>query len=279
MGDTNAGGWKGLAFFWSHLFCPSDFRRGDPAGDEQEEWAVALRSRNNKRRLVMMRRVLISATSIAVLALAAQAASAADLPRRSEMPVKAPIIAPYYNWTGFYVGINGGGAWGRSSFDFFGASTGNFNTSGGLVGGTAGYNYQMGQFVLGVEGDIDWANVKGSAPCVIGVFSCQTQNDWLGTARVRAGYAIDRIMPYVTGGLAVGDIKANTLIGSQSDTKAGWTVGGGIEFALVGNLTAKVEYLHVDLGTLGCTTACGFVGNTNVKFNEEVVRGGLNFRF
>jgi outer membrane immunogenic protein len=224
---------------------------------------------------------LFPCLSIVALAAAAQSASAADLPRRGEMPVKAPIAAPvpYYNWTGFYVGINGGGAWGRSSFDFPGSST-NFNTNGGLIGGTAGYNYQIGQFVLGVEGDIDWANVKGSTTCMAGVFSCQTQNDWLGTARGRVGYAFDRVLPYLTGGLALGDIKASVPgIGTQTDTKAGWTVGGGVEVAVVGNLSAKVEYLHVDLGNLNCGVACGFGTNTNVKFNEEVVRGGFNFRF
>ena len=92
--------------------------------------------------------------------------------------------------------------------------------------------------------------------------------------------ALDRFLPYLTGGLAVGDIKANVPgIGSQTNTQAGWTVGGGVEMALVGNLSAKVEYLHVDLGNLSCGLACGFATGANVKFNEEVVRGGLNFRF
>ena len=233
-------------------------------------------------RRVPLATTLFSTLSIVVLAAAAQSALAADLPRRTEMPVKAPIAppVPYYNWTGFYVGINGGGAWGRSSYDFPGAPTGNFNTNGWLGGATAGYNYQMGQLVLGVEGDIDWANVKGSTTCLGGAFSCQTQNDWLGTARGRVGYAFDRFLPYLTGGLAVGDIKASVPgIGSQTNTQAGWTVGGGVEMALVGNLSAKVEYLHVDLGNLSCGLACGFATGTNVKFNEEVVRGGLNFRF
>jgi outer membrane immunogenic protein len=235
-------------------------------------------------RRVSLATTLLSALSAVALAAATQPASAADLPRRTEMPVKAPIVppVPYYNWTGFFVGINGGGAWGRLSFDLPGVPTGNFNTNGWLGGGTVGYNYQMGQVVLGVEGDIDWANVRGNTPCLGGVFSCQTQNDWLGTARVRAGYAFDRILPYVTGGLAVGNIKATVPgfgIGTASDTNAGWTAGGGVEFALVGNLSAKVEYLHVDLGTLSCGGACGFGTNTNVKFNEELVRGGLNFRF
>ena len=227
-----------------------------------------------------MRRVAVSTTA-AVLVAAAQAALAADLPR--QMPVKAPIVAPvpYYNWTGFYLGINAGGAWGRSDFEFPGLPTGNFNTSGWLAGGTAGYNYQIGNFVVGVEGDINWANVRGSTTCLGGVFSCETRNDWLGTARGRVGWAIDRVMLYVTGGLAVGDIKANVPgIGGASATNAGWTAGGGVEFALVGNLTAKVEYLHVDLGSFDCGISCGVGASTlNVKFNEDTTPGRPHFCF
>ena len=123
-----------------------------------------------------------------------------------------------------------------------------FNTSGGLVGGTLGYNYQMGQAVFGLEGDIDWSNIRGSASACAGT-TCETRNDWLGTARGRIGYAFDRFMPYVTGGAAFGDIKASAAgIGDANETKAGWTVGGGVEAAIAGPWTAKVEYLYVDLG-------------------------------
>ncbi len=227
----------------------------------------------------MKRTLTISA--IIALAAATQSALAADIPRR-EMPVKAPVYAPAppFSWTGFYVGINGGGAWGRSDFDFAGARTGGFDVSGGLVGGTIGYNYQTGPFVLGIEGDINWTSIRGSTPCLVGAFSCETKNDWLGTARGRIGYAFDRFMPYVTGGLAVGNIKADIPgLGSGSDTKAGWTVGGGLEYALYGNWTVKAEYLRVDLGTFDCGLACGVVTPTNVKFDTNIVRAGVNFRF
>ncbi len=93
---------------------------------------------------------------------------------------------------------------------------GSFKTSGGLVGGTLGYNWQVGQAVFGLEGDIDWSNIRGSAFCG-GVTSCETKNDWLGTVRGRLGYAFDRFMPYVTGGLAVGDIKTS-IAGSAART-------------------------------------------------------------
>ena len=174
----------------------------------------------------------------ALIALGVSAASAADIQRRQVMPGKAPVyVAPAYNWTGFYVGINGGGGWGRSDFSVPFASD-SFNTSGGLVGGTLGYNWQMGQAVFGLEGDIDWSNIRGSSICG-GITSCETRNDWLGTVRGRLGYAFDRFMPYVTGGLAVGNIKTSIDgIGSANETKAGWTVGAGIEAAIAGPWTA-----------------------------------------
>jgi outer membrane immunogenic protein len=133
--------------------------------------------------------------------------------------------------------------------------------------------------VIGLEGDIAWSDIRGgyiNAACPAG---CETRNDWLGTFRGRLGYAVDRVMPYVTGGLAVGDIHANaTGFGGTSDTNAGWTVGAGLEAAVAGNWTAKIEYLHVDLGSIGCTAAaCGIA--TNVDFQADVVRGGLNLRF
>src|SRR5258706_9619329 len=177
-----------------------------------------------------MKSVLLA--SVGIVALAGSAA-AADLPRRYEPVVKAPIYAPVYNWTGFYVGINGGGAWGHSAWD----STPGFDLSGGLVGGTAGYNWQTGPWVFGLEGDLDWTNINGKTigACPLG---CTTSNNWLATVRGRIGYAFDRIMPYFTGGLAVGDIKAATpFFAGKSETNAGWTVGGRLAVGLMNNLT------------------------------------------
>jgi outer membrane immunogenic protein len=209
-------------------------------------------------------------------------AGAADLPRRAEMPAKAPayLAAPIYNWTGLYLGLNGGGGWGRSSWDSTLAPTGDFNTSGGVIGGTAGYNWQMGQAVFGLEGDIDWSNIRGTASTAACPPGCETRNTWLSTVRGRLGYAADRWMPYITGGVALGDIRANfpgAIGGSAS--KAGWTVGGGLEFALAGNWTAKAEYLYVNLGTFDCGANCGTAGPDNIKFNANIVRGGINYRF
>ncbi len=221
-----------------------------------------------------MRRVFFS--TIGLLAFTATAALAADLPR-APVYKEAAYVAPVFSWTGPYVGINGGYSWGRSNWDGF--ASGTANTNGGLVGLTLGYNWQTGRAVFGLEGDIDWTNIRGSftnAACPLG---CETRNSWLGTVRGRLGYSFDRVLPYVTGGLAVGDIRANPAgFAGVTDTKAGWTVGGGIEAALTNNWTAKAEYLYVDLGTIGCSAAaCG--ATTNVAFRTHLLRAGLNYKF
>lgn len=216
-----------------------------------------------------MRKTLLRGGCILAMALSTGAALAADISQRRT--TREPVYAAY-NWTGLYAGINGGYGWGNSNFSAPFAA-GSFRTSGGLVGGTLGYNWQMGQTVVGLEGDIDWSNIRGSTPC--GATSCETRNDWLGTVRGRFGYAMDRFMPYVTGGLAVGNIKTSvTGLGSSDQTKAGWTLGGGVEGAFPGTrLTAKIEYLYVDLGRGGS------VLGSDARFNANIVRAGLNYRF
>ncbi len=222
-----------------------------------------------------MKRLLLTTVGTLTVALAT-AAAAADLPRRSAMPAKAPVayVAPVYNWTGFYVGINGGWATGDAEMGAIG-----IDVDGGLVGATLGYNWQVGQAVFGVEGDIAWSGIEGSSAC--GALTCTVDNNWLGTVRGRLGYAIDRFMPYVTGGLAFGDIEASaTGLAGASETQTGWTAGGGVEFALPANWTAKGEYLYVDLGDFTCSVAaCGAAAAGAVSFNAHVLRAGLNYRF
>ncbi len=217
-----------------------------------------------------MKKVLLA--SVGILALGIASASAADIQRRAVMPAKAPAyVTPVYNWTGPYIGISGGGGWGRSDISAPLAS-GSFNTSGGLAGGTLGYNYQMNQVVFGLEGDGSWSNIGGSTVC--GGVSCSVRNNWLATARGRLGFAFDRFMPYVTGGAAFGDIKTSVAtLGDATTTKTGWTAGGGIEAAVAGPWTAKVEYLYVDLGR------GGGLGGADTGFNTNIVRAGLNYRF
>ena len=221
-----------------------------------------------------MKRALVG--GLGFLVLAALPASAADLPRGA-MPYKAPAYVAQYNWTGFYLGINGGGAWGDSDWNAFAVSN---SPSGGMIGGTAGYNWQgVGSpWVFGLEGDIDWTNINDSTSACGGL-NCQTKNNWLGTVRARVGYTFDRFMPYVTGGIAFGDVEANIAgFAGSKDTNVGWTLGVGIEGVIAGNWTAKVEYLYADLGDTTCgAAACGTP--TNVDLNLNILRAGLNYRF
>ena len=228
-----------------------------------------------------MKRFLLAGAGL--MALSVASAIAADIPAR--MPTKAPVMVRGYNWSGWYIGIQGGYGWGRSSFTDTGTgvSTGDFDVDGGLVGGTLGVNWQApgSQWVFGLEGDGSWSGMRGSTTvgCVPG---CETRNNWLATFRGRIGYAFDRVLPYVTGGLAAGDIEANiTGFPTQSDTRVGWTVGAGVEWAIAGPWTAKVEYLYADLDKMSCGLAsCPVViGPTDVTLDANIFRAGVNYRF
>ena len=221
---------------------------------------------------MMMKRVVLAGMGALAMVTMMGAANAADLSRRHAMPAKAPAyVVPGYNWTGFYAGINGGYGFGHSEWSNP-AGTSGFDIDGGVVGGTIGYNYQVNKIVFGLEGDIDWSGIEGSTAC--GATTCQTRNNWLSTVRGRMGYSFDRFMPYVTGGLAIGDIETSIGgIGGGRDTQVGWTVGGGVEAALDGPWTAKLEYLYVDLGRGG--TVLG----SDAEFKSHIVRAGLNYRF
>ncbi len=235
-----------------------------------------------------MVRLLIAA---AALVLAAPGhALAADMAPPPMAPPPPPYYAPmpppmpFYNWSGPYIGANGGGAFGTSSWSGGGFSSGNFNTSGGLAGGTLGFNTQWGPLVLGIEGDGDWTNLSGSSTSVCGVPGCQTGSDWLATVRGRIGGAFDRVLFYGTGGVAFAPINSGVVGGpSESHTEVGWTAGAGLEFAIAPRWTAKVEYLYVYLQPSSCTADCIGAGTptptaTSIKFNENVVRAGLNFK-
>ncbi len=229
-----------------------------------------------------------SAAALALASFAGMAvvgtAAAADLARRAPPPVTkappAPVYVPF-SWTGFYIGVNGGYGFGRSKWSGLPAS---FDVNGGMVGGQLGYNWQFGQFVYGLEGDGDWTDLRGHpniATCAgLAGTLCQTRNDFLSTVRGRVGYAADRWLPYATGGLAVGNIKATVPGFTGVDkTNAGWTVGGGLEYALAPNWSVKAEYLYVDLGKEACGVMCGLPMGNNVSLTTNVVRGGVNYRF
>jgi outer membrane immunogenic protein len=225
---------------------------------------------------------------VGVIALAAGAqALAADLPPPMAPPPRAPAAyipaAPAWSWTGFYLGVNAGYGFGNSTWAFPVATTGSFKVNGGQAGATVGYNYQIGQLVLGIEGDYDWQNVRGFANNPGTCISCDTASNWIGTVRGRVGYAFDRIMIYGTAGGAVTDTKASfAAMPWASSTEWGWTAGAGVEGAITDNLTAKVEYLYAGFQKATCPAAsCNPVGpaTPSVSLNESMVRVGLNYKF
>jgi outer membrane immunogenic protein len=228
-----------------------------------------------------MKRILITAMlSIA----AAGGALAADLPQPMPPPqapvAYIPTVAPVYNWGGIYVGINGGYAFGNSDWTGGAVSSGNFSTSGGVVGGTLGANFQTDAFVFGLETDLDYAPIQGNGPGTFCI-NCETSSTWLGTTRVRVGYAADRVLFYGTAGGAYGDVKASAFNTTNSSTEFGWTAGAGVEAAFADNWTARVEYLFVDLGHGSCSSACGAptLPTQSVSFDESMIRAGVDFKF
>jgi outer membrane immunogenic protein len=208
---------------------------------------------------------LLAATALSVAGVSA--ASAADLPMRAAPP--APVFAPVpvFTWTGFYVGVNAGYGWSEDDNDAIDLA--DDEDDGGFIGGAqVGYNYQIGSFVVGLEGDIQYADFGRE-----GVFNYTDEDgdilqgelessDWFGTVRARAGVAFGQALIYGTGGFAF------------ADDATGWTAGGGVEYAFTNNLSAKVEALYVSLDA---------DNNNDFDFDNDVdfgvVRAGLNFRF
>jgi outer membrane immunogenic protein len=191
----------------------------------------------------------------------ATSAQAADFNYGSRAPytVNQPLNA--YSWAGPYIGGNLGYAWG---------SVHNSRTEpSGVAGGVqAGYNWQAGPWVFGLEGDIQATGADDTfAPW-------KFSNPWFGTVRGRAGYAFNNIYLYGTGGLAFGELRGETFGLSESHTNAGWTVGVGGEFGLFQNWTAKVEYLYVDLASSNFS----ITGVSN-SYRFGVVRAGVNYHF
>ncbi len=222
-----------------------------------------------------MKKLLAGGLALGAL-VTAQCAAAADLSLAPLYKAPPAQVTQAYDWTGFYFGANGGGGWGHSNWS--GNATG-IGLAGGQAGGTVGYNRQLGNVVFGVEGDIDWSGFNGNSTTAGCPGGCSTSDSWLSTVRGRVGYSFDRVMPYVTGGLAVGDIRAAAPgFAGGAATNAGWTLGGGVEMALPGNWSAKAEYLRVDLGQFNCT-GCTALPAGNVSMQENVFRAGVNYHF
>ena len=222
-----------------------------------------------------MKRFILAAFAGLLAAAVASPSLAADLPRPS---YKAPVYVAPFSWTGFYVGINGGYGWGDSQWSGNGTDF-NVSPKGWLGGGTIGYNYQTGSWVWGIEGDIDYVNLKGTADSSF-CPTCTFKDTWLGTLRGRVGYSFDRWLPFLTGGLAYGNANMDSGAGSASKSQAGWTIGAGVEYALVGGWSTKIEYLYVDLGKMSCdSSSCLMPADESISFTANIIRVGLNYRF
>lgn len=253
-------------------------------------------------RMVAVRRHLLTTVSLVAFA---TAAGAADLrPAPVAVPVKAvpPVVAPW-SWAGFYIGLNAGAAWNHARFTDLGDDVGaayafpagttfwSPNQAGFTGGGQAGFNLQSGNVVYGLEGDLNYVAAKTSVTMAspnAGNITATTDLDWMATLRGRLGVAFGPALIYATGGLAVGHFKDNWgQVGfanqfSSSKTRAGWTAGGGLEYMLTRNWTAKIEGLYSDFGNWTVNgTPPGAVGSYRSRFAHEVVtvRGGLNWKW
>ena len=227
---------------------------------------------------------------------AALAASLATPALAADLPVKAPVapvVAPY-NWTGFYVGANLGGAWGKTQYTDPLAPAGvanTFNTDpdGFIGGGQVGLNYQIGPWVFGVEGEFSWSKLRGSGRGPVtppAGSTLDTDANWIATAAGRVGYASDRWLFYVKGGAAwinvdhsFSNIGPPAFTTSVRETHNGWTVGTGIEWAFARTWSAKVEYDYMDFGTDSLVfSALGFPFLLDVKQQIHAVKFGVNYR-
>jgi outer membrane immunogenic protein len=250
-----------------------------------------------------MKKILLAGT--ALLTLVSGSALAADM-RPAPAPVysKAPMMAPAFSWTGFYIGGNLGGAWAHRDVtdSRFGLNFSNGNNNNGvfIAGGQVGGNYQINNFVVGVEGTFDWAannNNTTTGIVVPGGNTIQvTSNDtWLSTLAARVGVAYDRVLFYGKGGGAwVGNnsftvtnvTTGASFTGSNSNTTSGWLVGAGVEWAFANNWTLKAEYDYIGLSgrtfTIPVGSAAPFaLGDTFTtgSNNIQMATVGVNFLF
>jgi outer membrane immunogenic protein len=207
-----------------------------------------------------MKKLLLAACAVIA---AVPHAFAGDLPlQRQSNYVPQQAYNSLFNWTGFYAGVHGGYAWG---------SGGGTNPDGFVGGAQIGYNYQYSPTgVLGLETDISATSIDDT------VGGVKFGMDYLGTIRARAGYTMDRVLFYVTGGAAYGRGELEIAGLSNDQFHWGWTLGGGVEAMVTPNVSARLEYLYVDLTK---ETYQSVLGPANIGYNANLVRGGINYRF
>jgi len=232
----------------------------------------------------MIRSIVLAAVSAVALG---SVAFAADLPDTKGAPVYAPP-PPVFSWTGAYVGGQVGYAWGTTTTSsFITAAPGvrvagpSHDNSGVVGGGHVGYNYQISQFILGVEGDVNGADYTGNGLDLLG-FSLSHRTAVDGSMRGRAGVAFDRILIYGTGGVAFASIR-NSVGGLDTQTvgRVGWTAGGGVEYAIDNNWSVRAEYRYTDYGHYNLdllNTTGGFVSD---RFHDKDnrVQAGFSYKF
>lgn len=221
--------------------------------------------------------------ALSALLLASAPVHAADLNWGSNSPSPIYSSASTTQWSGFYAGISGGYAWGTATTDpTLPGGTSNTNSSGWTLGGQAGYNMDMGGFVLGGEADLQWANI-GYSQTLAGGNTFQAKTDFFGTLRGRAGVPIGQVMPYATLGVAYGRGSAQVDNGVSTTISAanhiGWTAGVGLEAQATSNLSFKAEYLYVDLGAQAYNGLPAPAAGIDVGHRFSVVRAGVNYKF
>ena len=210
-----------------------------------------------------------------LVGLASTGAYAADV---VEEAPPAPVVqeAPIFSWTGGYIGIQGGGLWSHSSFNE--SDTGLFsdNFNGGLLGGYAGYNYQAGAWVFGIEGDFN--GVWNDETFNVGGFDVDIATDYLASVRGRVGYAIDRTLLFATAGVAFTQMSADADLFNGVSLNAnknftGWTVGAGAEYAFTNSWIGRLEYRFYDFGNSSLDNF------GDVDLHTNTVTAGIAYKF
>jgi outer membrane immunogenic protein len=212
-----------------------------------------------------MKRLLLAAIGLVSLGLASASvpATAADLGRARPMQAVAPAMLPF-NWGGWYAGLNLGG--------------GVSDVSGVVFGGQVGYNWQAGNWVFGVETDLQYSG-QDDTFLAAGGTSVSNELDWFGTFRGRIGWTVwDRWLPYFTGGLAYGGRTISIGGVKADDTAIGWAIGVGIDYAITPNWSARLEYLHISLEDFSATFPGVGVVNPG-RLDNDIIRGAVNYRF
>jgi outer membrane immunogenic protein len=211
---------------------------------------------------------------LASIAASVGAAGAADLAVKAPVYKAPPPPVILSDWAGFYLGINGGGGWGDTTVN----GSPNLKQTGGLIGGHAGYNWQFGQVVIGVEGDADAAFLSKDAIVTDGAGNVGTgkvKTEALESIRGRLGYVVlPQLLAYGTGGVGFGQSKLSDTFGDNASlSQTGWVAGGGLEYKLWGPLIGRVEYLHYGFDS----KTVPLVGP--VKESVDTVRAGLSYKF